>query len=261
VGKKSKDRAEYVQRVRDNTRRYVEEILAENEKLMLRVSCLEEERSRLERQLVATQTKLDHQALEEERLKRRFDDMESEQRRFFEGYAEIEQQNNNLASLYVATYGLHGSMDRGQVLLAIEEIVTNLIGSEEMAVFELDADGGELELVGSKGVEPEDFARVSLDSGRIGRVASSGEMYIADGQAPRDGKAALPQEASLTACVPFKIDDRVTGALAVFRLLDQKPGLEPLDFELFDLLGSQAAMALYATNLHERLRGEQIGSG
>ena len=256
-----KDRGEYVRRVRENTRRYVDEILAENEKLMLRVSSLEEERSRLERQLIATQTKLDRQALEEENLKRRFDDMESEQRRFFEGYAEIEQQHNNLASLYVATYGLHGSMDRGEVLLAIQEIVTNLIGSEEMAVFELDAGGEELELVRSRGVEPGDFERLPIGSGRIGRVVSSGEMYIVDGQEPGDGQAALPQEATLTACVPFKIDGRVTGALAVFRLLDQKPGLEPLDFELFDLLGSQAAMALYATNLHERLRGEQTESG
>lgn len=261
MGNEPKDRAGYVLQVRENTRRYLEEILAENEKLMLRVSSLEEERSRLERQLIATQTKLDRQALDEEKLKRRFDDMESEQRRIFEGYAEIEQQNNNLASLYVATYGLHGSMARGEVLQAIQEIVTNLIGSEEMAVFEVEPGGEELELVSSTGVEPGGLERVPIGSGRIGRVASSGETYIGDGQEPRDEKAALPQEASLTACIPFKIDGRVTGALAIFRLLGQKPGLEPLDFELFDLLGSQAAMALYATKLHERICGEQIESG
>ena len=261
MGNESKDHAKYVQRVRENTRRYVEEVLAENEKLMLRVSSLEDERSRLERELIATQTKLDHQTFEEEKLKRRFDDMESEQRKFFEGYAQIEQQNNDLASLYVATYGLHGSMDRGEVLLAIQEIVANLIGSEEMAVFELDAGGEELELVSSSGIEPGGFERIPLGSGRIGRAASSGETYLVDAQDPQDGKAALPQEATLTACVPFKVDGRVTGALAVFRLLGQKPGLEPLDFELFDLLGSQAATALHATTLHEQLCGKQIGSG
>jgi nitrate/nitrite-specific signal transduction histidine kinase len=261
VGHEVKDHAGYVQRVRENTRRYVEEILAENERLMQRVSSLEGERCALEGRLIATQTKLDHQLSEEEKLKQRFEDMESEQQRFFEGYAKIEQQNNNLASLYVATYGLHGSMDRQEVLLVIQEIVANLIGSEEMAVFELDASGEELRLVSSTGIEPSDFERIPLGSGRIGRAAGSGETCLVDAQDPQDGEGALPQEATLTACVPFKIDGQVTGALAVFRLLGQKPGLEPLDFELFDLLGSQAATALHTTRMHEQLHGEQTESG
>jgi hypothetical protein len=42
------------------------------------------------------------------------------------------------------------------------------------------------------------------------------------------------------------------GVVAIFRLLEQKSSLEPLDLEILDLLTTQAAPALYAATLHER---------
>ena len=246
--KSDKERGHYVQHVRENTRRYVEDLLADNEKLQRRVSALEDERSELERRLIDTQIKVDRQSVEEEDLKRRFDHMESEQHRFFEEYVNVEAENNNLASLYVATYGLHGSLDRGEVLSTIQEIVANLIGSEEMAIFELCADAQELRLLDSTGIESRDFKTVPVGAGLIGGVASSGEPYVADG---RDRNGALPCEENLTACLPLMIGEQVTGVLALFRLLQHKPGLEPLDLELFDLLACQAGTALYCAKLHE----------
>ncbi len=63
-----------------------------------------------------------------------------------------------------------------------------------------------------------------------------------------DGKA-LEQNSGLTACVPLVLDDKVIGAIAVFRLLDQKESkLTTLDFELFDLLATHAASALYCSD-------------
>jgi hypothetical protein len=53
--------------------------------------------------------------------------------------------------------------------------------------------------------------------------------------------------------VPLRLGESTTGAIAIFRLLPQKPGLEPLDYELFDLLGTHAAAALYCTGLHARM--------
>ena len=43
------------------------------------------------------------------------------------------------------------------------------------------------------------------------------------------------------------IDPGLTGAIAVFRLLGQKSGLEEIDLQLFDLLASHAATALYSS--------------
>ena len=41
--------------------------------------------------------------------------------------------------------------------------------------------------------------------------------------------------------------------IAIFGLLPQKGGIEDLDRELFDLLATQAAFALYCTGLHAKV--------
>ena len=46
------------------------------------------------------------------------------------GYVEIEEENNNLANLYVASYQLHSTLDSSEVLKVVLEIVINLIGAE-----------------------------------------------------------------------------------------------------------------------------------
>jgi GAF domain-containing protein len=80
-------------------------------------------------------------------------------------------------------------------------------------------------------------------------AAASGERQLL---APDDHERE-PGEEHLTALVPLALGGKVFGVLAVFRLLPQKPGFEEVDLELFDLLGSQAAVALYSTALHARL--------
>jgi GAF domain-containing protein len=97
------------------------------------------------------------------------------------------------------------------------------------------------------GIDPAAHAAVPVGAGRIGRTAATGTADIgASTEAP-----SRPQEQDLTACVPLKLDGRVTGALALFRLLPQKAGFETIDHELFDLLATHAATALYCTRLHE----------
>jgi hypothetical protein len=47
------------------------------------------------------------------------------------------------------------------------------------------------------------------------------------------------------------VGDRVTGVIAIYRLLSHKPELESLDHELFTLLSTHAGTALFASRLHE----------
>jgi len=62
---------------------------------------------------------------------------------------------------------------------------------------------------------------------------------------------------SLTAVIPLKVEGKVTGVIAIFRLLPQKQALATVDRELFGLLGSHAAMALYCSGLHARMHAGQ----
>jgi len=168
---------------------------------------------------------------------------------FSSRYVDVEQQNTNLANLYVATYQLHGTLDRDRVLAAIKEVIINLIGSEELGIWEINGDA--LTLLDSFGIDAQKWDRVALDGGGglIGLVAETGQRYIA-GEA--DVVGGGPQE-SLTACIPLKLDDTVIGVIGIFQLLPQKEGFEPIDLELFELLGSHAATALYCTRATSRL--------
>ena len=151
----------------------------------------------------------------------------------------------------MASYRLHETIKRSEVIAVIEEIVVNMIGSEELAIFELDDESGKLKLVDSLGIDPNDLERVTLNESRIGEAAGvlqevveTGQRYVVDSG---DGKAP-EKNSGLTACVPLILDSHVIGAIAVFRLLDQKESkLAPLDFELFDLLATHAAAALYCS--------------
>jgi GAF domain-containing protein len=126
-----------------------------------------------------------------------------------------------------------------------------MIGSEELAIFEMDSDTGKFNLVDSLGIDPDDLRRVRLNESRIEEasealqeVVKTGQRYVVNSI---DGEV-IDADSGLTACVPLVLDEKLVGAIAVFRLLDQKQKrLAPLDFELFDLLATHAASALYCS--------------
>jgi hypothetical protein len=226
------DLSEYVRKVHENTQKYLRDLLAENEKLCNLVYTLERE--------------IDRHRKDRLHMEERLAAMEGERRACLERYLSVEEQNANVASLYVAMLRLHASIDHADVLAAIHEIVINLIGSEELAVFEMSSDATALALSSSFGIDVTPLARIPLGTGVIGECAVSGRIYLGK-EPPR----AEPQgyESNLTACVPFLVDGAVTGVLAIFRLLRHKAKLEAIDHELFALLVSHGASALYCTSL------------
>ena len=153
--------------------------------------------------------------------------------------ASIEEHSSNLANLYVASYQLHTSVDRATVLSTIQEIVINLIGSEQLAIYERIQ--GEFQLAATFGL---DETQVLTSVGGEYAVEKLGEGHIFE-----DPSARVP----LTACVPLQIGEQVVGAILIFRLLAHKPALQPVDHELFELLAVHASTALYCATLHSIL--------
>jgi len=243
---KSDEYGAYVQKVRNDTNRWLAQLKGDNENLRRQVVALESERNRLQQeklrlleQLVSVREELSTHLEEHTTLIRRLNEAELENQRTTEQFCSVEAQNTNLANLYVATYQLHGSIDRASVLAAIKEIIINLIGSEEFAIYERHDDA--LEMIDWFGEKPSAFENVRPGDGIIGRVVTSGEPFVASEQERSTG---------VTACVPLLVDGEVTGVIAVFRLLPQKDGMfESLDHELLDLLASQAGVALYCSGL------------
>lgn len=252
-----KDHGAYVKRVREETQRYLQALFSDNDRLRHLIAHLETDQRRREAENHELRDQVLRQEQELERcrsdhalLARQLHDIEQENVRYSSEFVSVEQRNNDLANLYVASYRLHGTLDRQEVLTAIKEIVVNLIGCEEFVIYgRRSEDATALELIGAMGLPEDRYWRLPLERGLIGRAAQTGAMFLGD-----DGQGVrLEEERDLTACVPLLIDGHVIGMIALFRLLPQKCGrLLPIDRELFDLLATQAAQAVYCTTLYAR---------
>jgi GAF domain-containing protein len=232
---------QYVREVYEDSQRFALTLLKENERLRKQVAELQHElsvRTAVLNARAGQLTNTDARSIEE-----RLHTIERENERLNAEQRILQQQSASLLNLYVAAYRLHGTLDRGEVLAALREIIANMVGSEKLGIFELDA--GKLSLICSMGIDDEHYRNVPLASGPIGHAARTGEIYLG-------GKARAGEE-SLTACVPMTIGKRVSGVIAIFELLGQKPALDSDDLELFNLLRTHAGMALYCTRLHEEV--------
>jgi hypothetical protein len=202
------------------------------------------EKKRLAAELALAREAAAHAAEERERLRARLAEIEAENQRMCDDYVAVQEKSTDLAQLFVALERIHGGLTRAETLAALQEIVINVVGSEELAVFE--RRGDRLSLVQSFGIDPEPWREVSAERGALGRAAA-GRLYVAGREGP-----PVPGEEDLTACIPLRVADRVLGVLAIFRLLGHKPVLGETDRAMFDLLSTHAGIALHLREVRER---------
>jgi GAF domain-containing protein len=161
-------------------------------------------------------------------------------------YLAAEQRIGDLANLFVAVNSIHGATDTAGVVVAVREIVANLVGSEEMAIFEAERGTGRLTLVAALGIDPAAVQDLRLGQGAVGEVAATGQPLIR-----REGGTGEPgTDGALTACLPLLVGSSVVGALAIYRLLPHKHALEQVDLDLFDLLSAHVGAALLFSRLY-----------
>jgi hypothetical protein len=195
------------------------------------------EKRRLAAELAVAREAADHARDERERLRGRLAEMEAENRRLCDDFVAVQQQSTELAQRCVALERIHGAASREETLAALQEIVVNVIGSEQLAIFER-RDGG-LELAQSFGVDPEPLRRVPLGRGAVGRAAATGRLVLAAREGARE-----PGDEEVTAAIPLLHGAEVAGVIAIYRLLDHKPGVTEADEALFELLSAHGGVAL-----------------
>jgi hypothetical protein len=237
---------------------FTEDLLKENERLRFREAKLDAElqslRSSLEsnKGMRALLARLDSAEREKEALLERFQHAQDVTREYNERYAVIERELNDLANLYVASYQLHSTLDIRSVIRHIREMLHQLVGAQVFAVYFADEPKRSLGPILTHGVEKGALGTIPAGEGHVGKAFTTGETYVA---ASVVGTTDL---AAPLACVPMRVEERVVGVIAVFRLLPQKRGFEPLDFELFKLLGAHAATALVGARLYARIAGKPL---
>ena len=225
---------------------FTKNLLAENERLRFRVAELEEAFSRSGDSAAAQifQERIKIYENELKSLRERFAQVEEENKDFATRYVEVEQENNNLANLYVASYQLHSTLDFGEVLRIVLEIIINLVGAERFGIYLLEEKTNELEPVAAEGMSVEGLPRVMLDEGLVGRTCKSGESFF------REDISSPGSPAEPIACIPLKIKEHVLGAIVIYSLLRQKEKFSHVDYELFNLLAGHAATAIFASRLY-----------
>jgi len=249
----------------DEGKGFVDELIKENETLRKRVALLRHELSKVPGALEKAQKKgnsgelatvcqerdrlktdLEQQKAFLDQLQQRMNQVEKENTEFAERFLGIEKESSNLASLYVASYQLHSSLEYEVVLRRINEILINLIGAERFAIYLFDAKTNAFTLVDGEGVDERKGGKIPLADNFLSRVALSKKIYLAQ------DVTMLGDDESPIAALPLIAADELLGLLVVYKLLIQKDSFEAIDMELFDLLAGHAAIALRAAQLYSR---------
>lgn len=236
-----------------------EELVRERDTARQRAFALEEENARLRAQVANNEairellTKIEQLETEKNQVLRRYEEVEAASTRTTESFLEVESELANLANLYIASYQLHSSLDPRGVLQNIKEVLAQFIGAECFAIYALTPEQDLLMPIASEGIPEADVVPIALGEGPVGEAFSSGRLAIPSAD-PRGGSPAIP-----AATVPLRLQDRVVGALAIFRTLEQKAAFIHTDHELLKLLSTQAMSALIAARLFS-LQGGDVTS-
>lgn len=231
---------------------FTRELLRENERLRRELSdvCQQqdtaarnpEEWEKLRQELVA---RIDGLEQKYERAREDLERMGRDNRQFAERFLEVEEEQNALASLYVAGYQLHSTLDLAEVLKVTLEITMNLVGAEVFAVYLREEPSGELVAVAAEGAALQDFPRFELGHGFVGKSLAAARTSW--GPAMRSDDLSQP-----IVCIPLVVQGEAIGAILLYGLLEQKDAFTALDRELLNALGAHAATALFAARLHSQ---------
>ncbi len=187
------------------------------------------------------------------RLKRRIADLESENREFAEQIINIEEVNNVLSNLYVASSRLHAVLDRSRVATIINEVVINFIGAEKFALLTLDQESGELRFETGEGFGDGEFPRISASEGIWREVVEEGRSSFSEDAVAEGSDDPLKP----IAAIPLRIHEQPIGVLAIYRLFVHKESFNPLDYQLFSMLAEHAAGALFSSRIYEESERKQ----
>jgi hypothetical protein len=215
---------------------FARELLEENDRLRHRVI-------ELERRVAGPDTGADGV----ERLAAEIARLEKEREGLLARFAEIEQENNDLASLLVAQTQLHASLDVREVLQVIVEVLLNFVGAHRFAVMLLDG-SEQLRPLVAHGIDLAAVPARSPHQGIIGEVVASGTTH-AGPLAEEAGPERDPGIDEPLVCFPLQQSAGIVGVVAIWSFLPQKRALAGIDGQIFALVGTSGSRALEAARL------------
>jgi len=150
------------------------------------------------------------------------------------------QEWTDQAKVYAARMRLQNTLDQADALDAIREIAGNLIGTEEVAVFKVDQRRAELWLYWSFGVDPNKHAVLDIrQEPRLHPVLAGKAVFREHGN-----DRLLSTDDPASALVPIQVDGITSAVIVLFRLFPHKPGIEPIDRQICEVLSNCGGRAI-----------------
>ena len=159
---------------------------------------------------------------------------------------EFESQNSihdigSHSKVYAARMRLQNAVDQSDALDAIREIASNLIGTEEVAVFKVDKKRSKLWLYWSFGVDPNKHSVLEASREPNLKQVLGGEPVYR----PRlSNENLLSSDDPVSALVPIMVDGSACAVIVLFRLFPHKAGIETVDREICEVLANFAGRAV-----------------
>jgi hypothetical protein len=151
------------------------------------------------------------------------------------------QDIGSQAKVFAARMRLQNALDQADALDAIREIAANLIGTEEIAVFKVDQKRSELWLYWSFGVDPNKHSVLEVRrEPKLKHVLGGKPVY----RLKLSTENLLSTDDPVSALVPILVDGSPCAVIVLFRLFPHKPGIEPVDREICDVLSNCAGRAI-----------------
>jgi GAF domain-containing protein len=144
--------------------------------------------------------------------------------------------------LEAAQKRIRESVGQADTFEAVREIVTNLLGCEEVGLFSVNGDKAKSALLWSFGIDTERHGTLdAFDKAVLHRVMQ-GEMHVAQlDHAGYENHDHPP----LRVFAPIRCNGQTVGVLVMLTLLPQKVSFDESDINLVKLLSAEAGKALF----------------
>jgi hypothetical protein len=145
------------------------------------------------------------------------------------------------AKVYAARMRLQDAADQSDALEAIREVVANLLGSEQLALYKVDKKKAALWLYWSFGIDPNKYPVLDvIKEPHVETVLDRKVVVRGDHGHDR----LLSTNDPVTALVPILVSGEVAAVLVIFRLLPQKAGFELADRQICEVISNFGGRAI-----------------
>jgi len=151
------------------------------------------------------------------------------------------------ARLEAAQQRLRESSGQTDTLEALREIVTGLLGCEQIGLFTVDH--GKSRLFWSFGIDAQHHETLESFPGFVLEHVMQGEFQLVEAAGRQRGNDS---SRSLQVFLPIRMDGRTLAVLVMVKLLPQKIGFDESDFQLFNLISNKTGRALFDSDSHAR---------